>query len=639
MAAELPSPPLTERDAEFSAPGFGPEVMPVLPVSSWVPTGVAAEQQADMLRDIQMTLQHLLEGQRSLEEGQQQLLKGQMDQMKSVHSLRATVLGAPCACVVESQGVLLPPDMTQTSTGRGRQISTSVGSFVSQERVGSISSDIMGTTTPSPRPVWPGACTSASMISMSEANMMTPATTATTGRPIKRNSKITRTVHHLDSPIPVRQGSNLSLRFKAASAYVVESHWLDSVAGIVVFINCFLIGVEIQVATYTDSLVCLRATEHIFLAFYVLELMLRFHVHGIRQSLRSSWTVFDLIVVVVGCLSEWVVSPIMLAFDGSITDSDAGRLMERFMMLRVLRLLRLVRALRVIAMFQTLWRLVHGLMQSMSTILSTFALLTLAVYIFACIGVELLTKNKAMLDDPTVAPIIHEHFYSLAGTMMTLCRFFFMDAAEELYEPIVEFQPLMSIYFLVLTMLISITLMNLVTAVLVENVFNQSKRDEEFENQRLRKQVKSLLPQVRKLFEELDANGDGYLTKDEINEAWSDIPKELTTLLDSMTHDELFEELDSDNSGRVSKDVFVEGLISLALSDVSPQTTKMLHHLQTTRRQMSDITKLLRNLSGICLDPEKWEEGSQTSRAASWHAASDDTAVSAPVSPLVRVAL
>merc|ERR1719333_892923 len=102
-----------------------------------------------------------------------------------------------------------------------------------------------------------------------------------------------------------------------------------------------------------------------------------------------------------GAISSWIVEPILMSLtDGGNVSNELAPLM----VLRVMRLLRLARSVRLLVQFKTLWMLVRGLLTSATTMFYTFMLMILILYVFACLGVEIITKNEELQTHNTLGP-------------------------------------------------------------------------------------------------------------------------------------------------------------------------------------------------------------------------------------------
>ena len=71
--------------------------------------------------------------------------------------------------------------------------------------------------------------------------------------------------------------------------------------------------------------------------------------------------------------------------------SDAGS--GTLNIIKLLRLSRLVRALRLVVQFRMLWQLIRGLYSTLNLMFNTVVLVMLLLYIFACLGLEIITKD------------------------------------------------------------------------------------------------------------------------------------------------------------------------------------------------------------------------------------------------------
>merc|ERR1712007_376011 len=184
---------------------------------------------------------------------------------------------------------------------------------------------------------------------------------------------------------------------------------------------------------------------------------------------------------------------------------------EQLLVLRIMRLMRLVRALRMLENFKNLWKLVQGLMKSIGTICSSFLLVTILLYVFACIGIEIITKNESLRDTPELEDIIDSSFSSLPTLMLSLMQFITLDPVASYYLPLVYREPFLLFYFVPIILIVSISLMNMVTAVLVEDAIEVSRCDKDFEQMLLRKKLKRLIPEIRNVFRQLDTSEDGCI--------------------------------------------------------------------------------------------------------------------------------
>ncbi|CAK0819638.1 unnamed protein product, partial [Prorocentrum cordatum] len=187
----------------------------------------------------------------------------------------------------------------------------------------------------------------------------------------------------------------------------------DAAIGLLIVANSICAGVETQ-CDLDGSAQCSKIThvlEHIFLVAFLLELIIRAVADG-RSILQSPWFRFDAILVLIGVLSFWVVEPIIRTVMANGTTEVFG-IISLVLVLRLLRLIRLVRALRLFQQFQEMWKIASGFMAALRTALSACVLIVLTVYVFACLGSGLITRNSSLHEDPATAELIQSHFPSL----------------------------------------------------------------------------------------------------------------------------------------------------------------------------------------------------------------------------------
>mmetsp|Transcript_19063 Transcript_19063/g.44533 ORF Transcript_19063/g.44533 Transcript_19063/m.44533 type:complete len:755 (-) Transcript_19063:56-2320(-) len=304
---------------------------------------------------------------------------------------------------------------------------------------------------------------------------------------------------------------SLSLRLKL---YILSWRF-DALMCFIIAANAALIGIEQQWSVeYGDNAVpkALTLMEHVFLILFVLELIVRAVAIG-RAAARSGWWLFDALLVTAGVVFSWV---------GPLVSGRALKGTAVVMTLRLLRMIRIARVFHILVRFRTLAMLAKGLQNCITTVLCTCMLLMLILYMASTISMEIITKHSLAVG-PEADPEFQEHvalwFRSLPVTMLTLMQFVTLDNMNLVYLPLVLKDWRLSGFFVGLVLVISIILMNIITGVVVNSAMEASLEDRE----RVRKtheiqRKKALMKELKRVFRSLDADGDGKLTREEIEE-------------------------------------------------------------------------------------------------------------------------
>eukprot|EP00931_Biecheleriopsis_adriatica_P032535 TRINITY_DN18982_c0_g1_i1.p1 TRINITY_DN18982_c0_g1~~TRINITY_DN18982_c0_g1_i1.p1 ORF type:complete len:623 (-),score=132.90 TRINITY_DN18982_c0_g1_i1:156-2024(-) len=342
----------------------------------------------------------------------------------------------------------------------------------------------------------------------------------------------------------------------------------DTGIGLIIALNAFTIGLETQTKAtipigcteececkdqVDPTLTCelpppiLQDFDVAFFVIYLIELLLRFGTYG-PQSLRSHWVKFDLFLVVSSATDF-----ILKAF----ADSDE---LKKLMLVRMLRLFRLARAVRLMVQFQTLWKLVQGLYGCLNTLLWTFLLVTVLQYVFAVTGMETIQVMPELpLDDPYNIAVM-DNFHDVLDCMLFQLQTFSFDSAGSVYRPLAKQQPLTIVYFVVTFLLMSIALMNLVTAVMVNSSMDQAAEDKDAMKAWQQAEKAKELESLKQMFLELDEDGSGELSMDEIDSAPEDAQDCLKTIAATDNLQALFEMLDYDGGGTLGVEEFCNGV-------------------------------------------------------------------------------
>lgn len=389
------------------------------------------------------------------------------------------------------------------------------------------------------------------------------------------------------------------------------SWWgFDTMIGMVILANAVVIGMESQARAWmplgcsmdcdckdqvdptqvcTKPSMWLTVVDYCFYAVYLTELVLRFAVYGVLV-LKSHWVKFDTFLVTASTV------------DIIVNLVSTTEVLNQVMLVRLLRLARLARALRLMVQFQTLWQLVQGLFHSIGTLFWTFLLVMLLMYIAAVTGMELIKVDQELPVDHPYNAAASLCFRDTMDAILTLLQVFSFDSISGIYRPLVKQNVFCFVYFVLAMLILSIALMNLVTAVMVNSSLDQASQDKEakkaWEAARKAKQMESL----KKMFLELDEDGSGELSLEELLDAPESATDQLKEIAGSSDLEELFGLLDYDGGGTVGVEEFCEGV--LKASSAPPGAME----LSSLVKQCAEILKNSREALAILTDEKALQE-------------------------------
>ncbi|CAE7741607.1 Cacna1h [Symbiodinium sp. CCMP2592] len=270
--------------------------------------------------------------------------------------------------------------------------------------------------------------------------------------------------------LEIPRSEGLWKRTQHACKKLIKKDWFECMISFVIVANSAIIGVDSHLSlpstgetTKGPGLAWASEAEIFFLVFYSLELAIR-AIALQSKCIRDGWFIFDAILVTSAYIEQLL----------SLFSVQSE---QQIMILRLLRLIRLVRTFRMIRQIKSIWRLLYGLLTCGELLISTLALLGMVIYVFAVLGLETIASNQEMREDDNIQRLLDERFSSLGVTMMTLTQFVTLDSLSSLYLPLIKKNAWLMFYFLGLIIIVSIALMNLVTAVLVEGALEHARQD------------------------------------------------------------------------------------------------------------------------------------------------------------------
>eukprot|EP00913_Durusdinium_trenchii_P012757 g11978.t1 len=263
------------------------------------------------------------------------------------------------------------------------------------------------------------------------------------------------------------------------------------------------------------------AVEILFSVIFTIELMLRLIATiPAKKFFYSGWNLFDLLIVAVSIVDNIV----------TIILRNATEL-GSFSYLRLLRLIRVIRVFRLLRVLGGLWKLVRGILNAAWTLVWTWVLLAIVIYIFSIVSTRLIGQAA----DPGNGEI------------------------NKWFGSVMKTQPWSAGFFILYLHVTTFAILNVMIAVIAD----QSKlKSAEKRLEDLRKAYEK----IYKVFLDGDCDQDGVLTKDEFLQQIEQpkVSKYFEEIgIDPNEAEYLFTILDYDGSGCLDASEFVGGLLKV----------------------------------------------------------------------------
>jgi len=335
---------------------------------------------------------------------------------------------------------------------------------------------------------------------------------------------------------------------------IVASSTFSAVTTGIICTNTVLIGVETQAAS--NSLAW-SAVEIVFILSYTLELLVRVLAGGVSLFRKDSWICFDTFVLLIAYLDVCIITPFL---------TDAGQAKQVALVLRITRLLKLIRIIRLLRFFKELWLLVASFMSACKTLVWTFILLMLVLYIFAMIFVK--TMKDSSNEDVEI------WFGSMGGSMFTLFQIMTLEGWPEIARTVWRTDEWFMVFPILIFILISsFAIMNTFLAVIVERTLMEGMDQRDDMLKRATAELHRAGDVLVSIFRMADGDNSGLISKQEFVAALTD-PKVRQRLQEMELGEEfsclkpeeigyIFETIDIDDSSQLNPQEFVDGLMQM----------------------------------------------------------------------------
>jgi len=369
---------------------------------------------------------------------------------------------------------------------------------------------------------------------------------------------------------------------KAAVATLLGKQAFDHVMGVVIMLNMLIIIVETDhSAKHTESLPWAAAVGWMILFLFIIELMMRLFV--LRWLFfRDGWNTFDFLVVFIDS---------MFSFLGLILGS-----VFPVSVLRILRLCKLARVSKVFRVFPELRILMAGLIGSFKAIFWGTVLLCFVLFVWAIIAVQFIhplnqeLADKGRLEGCERCP---RAYSSVLQSVLTFSQQIVAgDSWGQATIPVIEEYPVTALYFAGVFLSIGIAVMNLILGVVVNVAMSEHDRlSGEIEDEKNMARLDAH-DNLVKVCEEMDKDGSGELSKEELLEGYTereDFRNCLAELdVEKQDLEIAFAGMDVDRNGSVSYTEFVKKVYKLKDTDSQFQFEQLRHNVLIVKDMLTN---------------------------------------------------
>jgi len=369
----------------------------------------------------------------------------------------------------------------------------------------------------------------------------------------------------------------------------IVDHWLFNAAVMAaICLNAIQMGLELQFEsgfwpTLWDVL------EHFFTAFFFIELIIKWWLMGLREYFASRANWLDCFVVFVSILDDWCLKFVL---------KNGSRDIGFISILRLVRLSRIGRLLRA----RELVNLIEGIISSIKSMFWLSILLSILIYIAAIVFVKFIGRSDAY--DKEEFDVDH-YFGDLVRASVTALNLALMTDWSSIVRPVLKRQPVLALCIIAYVVVSFFGVLNAIIGVIVTRT-NQAAAEGAAEDEaEHRKHQMEFVESIKNIIYEIDTDGDGTVSPEEIaaaadNEALVEALY-LVELPHGFSMQELHCMLDKDGDGELTKAEFHQGMKRLIFSnDFQRQCLLQLAVAQQKRRLHSlsvDVSNQLEVMS------------------------------------------
>jgi len=421
-----------------------------------------------------------------------------------------------------------------------------------------------------------------------------------------------RTIKHSGSILPQQMVSKHLLK-KSPLERIVKSRVFDFAGAFIIIAFLVLLGIETDYIAKNQGVSSPEffTTTVAFNIWFMVELFLRIIVErkDFFKAEQRTLNIMDMAFVLAS-----IVDMVMEVMSGKAAWMEKsmiiGRALRSVRILRVMRIMRLARVLRHVQQFQKMVCLIQS---STSTLLWCLVLLLCLLFMFAVFFTQGFADHIAMLNTEehnAVQSMLKAHYGSMPRTLSTL--FQSMSGGVDwgqVVEPLQRLNPVYVVLFFAFINFSIFGVLNVMTSVFVETTMKSALAYRDFIVMDAQKNKETAVQHLKKVFQEMDVDKDGVLTKDEVVCFLQDerVQSYIEALqIDLSDADTLFSLLDSSRCGHISIDDFCDGCLKLRGDAKAFDVHCMIYDISRFMEKWSDFTeytvKQFQKMDHFCKD-------------------------------------
>jgi len=366
---------------------------------------------------------------------------------------------------------------------------------------------------------------------------------------------------------------------------IVEHPFFDSLCAVMIVLNSVLVGYEVEwKTTHESSELWVEYASQACSCFFLLELMVRVWVYQLDFYCGSDnilWNWFDTVLVIVS----------LVEFYMEISGSGGTNLGSP---IKAVKMLRIARVFRVFRFFKELSLLALMIIDSMKSLMWASLMLSIILYVFAILFTQFATEHiKEHSSSSMEVAEVQRQFGNIPRTVYTLLQAMLGGVSWGVSsDALLTIHGAMAFLFFFYIFFTMLAFLNITTGVFVDNAVETARTQREFLVQKQTELKEKYTKEMRDLFMEMDEDGSGTVSLDEVNAYFEDprVQSYFAALgLDYNDTEHLFSLLDCDDDGDVSVDEFLQGCLRLKGEARSIDVQHLLSEFKKFNKRMDII--------------------------------------------------